>query len=494
MNKTVQNSLRALPGVETLLNEPSLLALQTRLPRSLVTGLVRQVLAEEREALLDAHKDAAAKDRSDELSTASTQAADLLVQRVCARADALVSPTLRPAINASGVLLHTNLGRSVLPKAALEALAETHGSFSTLEYDLQAQGRGSRHDHIEKLICALTGAEAALVVNNNAAAVLLVLSALARGGEVVVSRGELVEIGGSFRIPDIMEQSGADLVEVGTTNRTKIKDYARALSERTCLIAKVHPSNYLISGFTHAATVEELSALAKERGIPLYFDQGTGLLLDLDEVLPPDTQGSWDEPTVSELLERGCDLVSFSGDKLLGSVQAGLIVGKRDQIDCLKAHPLTRALRLDKLSLTALAQTLKLYFTTPLETIPTLRMLSLTSKELLAQTEILALQLTKMLDPSVLVATVVTETGRVGGGTLPGLELVSPALALAPLRGSADKLASWLVHFKKQPIITRIKENRVLLDLRTVQGEDERSLICEALAGYCAAHALRGQA
>ncbi len=492
MNESLQNSLRGLPGVEAVLNEPLVLALQEQLARPLVAEIVRHVIAEERSRLLSEASDAssAATTISSTPSSPATPAAtqEALARAVHARAQALIAPTLCPAINASGVVLHTNLGRSVLPQEAQEAVAAVQSSYSTLEYDLSVQGRGSRHSHVEELLCAITGAEAAMAVNNNAAAVLLVLSALARGGEVIVSRGELVEIGGSFRIPDIMEQSGACMVEVGTTNRTRLKDYAKAIGEHTRLLAKVHPSNYYIGGFTHTTSAEELSDLARRHTLPLYCDQGTGLLVNLREVLPNGAKGSWEEPTVGELLASGCDLVSFSGDKLLGGPQAGISAGKRELIERLKQHPLTRALRLDKLSLAALAATLRLYVEPSLNlaAIPTLHLLSKTREELFAQAEQLASALREQLDPALCTVSVSEEMGRVGGGTLPNLELPNPVVALTPLKGSVDRLASWLINFEKAPIIARVNEGRLLLDVRTLAGERELACIKEALASYAA--------
>jgi L-seryl-tRNA(Ser) seleniumtransferase len=414
-----------------------------------------------------------------------------LAQTVCLRVAALTDPSLKPVINAGGVILHTNLGRSVLCEQAQDVVAEVMEGYSTLEYDLSAQRRGSRHDHIEHLLCAVTGAEAAMAVNNNAAAVLLVLAALARGGEVPVSRGELVEIGGSFRIPDIMEQSGATMVEVGTTNRTALKDYERALSERTALIAKIHPSNYLISGFTRSAGVEELAALARKHDLPLYFDQGTGLLMKLEALLPPGFVGSWDEASVGELLEAGCDLVSFSGDKLLGGPQAGLVVGRREYIERLKAHPLARALRLDKLSLAALAATLRLYLKPEIakEQIPSLRMLSRSVDDLMPLAEFLLASLNEKLaakgGADVARAEISVQPARVGGGTLPALELPSPTVCVLPLKGSVDGLASWLIgRSESLPIIARVFEGQLILDVRTLSGEAEAEIIAETIAHY----------
>lgn len=476
LNEQQKAGLRALPQVEELLKHS---LLRERAPRYGHQALVRQardVIAAAREGIL---ADRGANVDEDSLSNS-------LAQQVAERLEGLQRSSLKPAVNATGVILHTNLGRSVLADVAQAALSAVAGGYSTLEYDVATRDRGSRHDHIERLLCTLTGAEAALVVNNNAAAVVLALSALASGREVLVSRGELVEIGGSFRIPDIMEHSGARMVEVGTTNRTTLKDYERALGEDTALIAKVHPSNYQVKGFTVSACVKDLAILAHDRGLPLFADQGTGLLFNLAETIGCETSGSMEEPTVPELVQAGCDLVSFSGDKLLGGPQAGLIVGRWELVERLKSHPLARAIRLDKLSLAALAATLQLYLeggAARLQ-IPTFRMLAVKDNELHERAQSLCAQLRDGLAPDAATVSVVRVESRVGGGTLPVLGLRSWAVALDEAVGGVECLAQWLAAEHQPPVIGRVSDGRLLLDVRTILDDQELAVVAKALVGY----------
>jgi len=353
------------------------------------------------------------------------------------------APRLRRTINATGVIVHTNLGRAPLPQAALERVREVGEGYSNLEYDLQAGGRGSRHEHLGSVLRQLTGAAAALVVNNNAAAVLLALAALAEGREVIVSRGELIEIGDGFRIPDVLARSGARLVEVGTTNRTRVADYERAISSETAALLRVHPSNFRVIGFTERPGVGELAALARGHGLPLVDDLGSGAITALG-----------DEPSARETVAAGADLVCFSGDKLLGGPQAGIVVGRADLIDQLRRHPLQRALRPDKLTLAALEGTLSLHLDSERarREVPILRMLTEETPQVCSRAERLAR----------LVGGEVEETiARVGGGALPLAEL--PSFACAVEESLAD-----LLRAGEPPVVSVVRDGRCLLDCRTL--------------------------
>jgi L-seryl-tRNA(Ser) seleniumtransferase len=364
-------------------------------------------------------------------------------------------PRLRRALNATGVLVHTNLGRAPLAEAALDRVREVGRGYSNLEYDVTAGTRGSRQDHVVALLRRLTGADAALVVNNNAAALLLALAALADGRQVLVSRGELIEIGDGFRIPDVLARSGAQLVEVGTTNRTRVEDYERAIGEETALLLRVHQSNFRIVGFSALPALGELAAVAERHGIPLVDDLGSGALVDVP-----------DEPSVRESLETGADLVSFSGDKLLGGPQAGIVVGRADLVERLRRHPLQRALRADKLTLAALEGTLGLYLEPEraLQEVPVLRMLVEPSATVLARAERLA----GLVDGSV------EETvGRVGGGAVPLTELPSFACAVE------EELAQPL-RAGEPPVIGVLRDGRLLLDCRALT-DDEVDEVAEAV-------------
>lgn len=386
--------------------------------------------------------------------------AERLVDRARRQLDRRLEQQPRAVINATGVILHTNLGRAPLSRAALDAMERVGGGYSALEFDLEAGTRGSRHEHVSALLRDLTGADDALVVNNNASAVLLALAALATGRDVVISRGELVEIGGGFRIPDVLRESGARLVEVGTTNRTYVEDYDRAIAEDAALVLRVHASNFQVVGFVHSPTLEELVALAHQRGLILVDDLGSGTLIATEQF------GLAHEPTVQESTSAGADLVCFSGDKLLGGPQAGLLVGRKEVIDRLRRHPLVRALRPDKATLAALSATLAHYARgEALREIPVWRMISADAATIHRRAEALAAG-------SDGVCSVVETRAAVGGGSLPGSTLPSFALAVDRADGSAAEIAhrlrSWRV-----PIVSRVADNRALLDLRTVApGQD----------------------
>jgi L-seryl-tRNA(Ser) seleniumtransferase len=436
-------------------------------PRGRVVDTVRAVLAEGRRAVLRAAS-------VEELDALPLDAAALL-PRVRLALEAAGAWRLDRVVNATGVVLHTNLGRAPLGAAALARLAVVAERYSNLELDVRTKTRGSRYEHVDGLLCRLCGAEASLVVNNNAAAVLLALDSLARGREVVVSRGELIEIGGAFRIPEILARSGARLVEVGTTNRTRLADYAGAVTTDTALLLKVHPSNYRVVGFTETVPTAELAALGRARGIPVLEDLGSGCLVDLRG------WGLPREPTVPETVGAGADVVTFSGDKLLGGPQAGLVVGRRALLERLRANPLNRALRIDKLTLAALEATLRAYEdpTTVAREIPTLRMLS----EPAAAVRRRARRVLGRVPASVRAAlglAVVLGRSEVGGGALPLAELPTAALALGTAAHPAAALDGRL-RAGRPPVIGRIAGERLLLDCRTVM-DDEVPSLAAALA------------
>lgn len=389
-------------------------------------------------------------------------------------------PRLTMVINATGVIIHTNLGRSVLPSAAVDSIGSVGGRYSNLEFSLATGERGSRYDHIDDLLRELTGAEASLVVNNNAAAVLLCLETLANKREVIVSRGQLVEIGGSFRIPDIMVRSGSRLVEVGTTNRTHLRDYQDAITETTALLLKVHCSNFRIIGFTSEVSSAELVQLGKEQALPVMEDLGSGCLVDLSRF------GLAREPTVQEVVRSGVDIVTFSGDKLLGGPQAGIIVGKRQYVDRIRNNPLNRALRIDKFTLAGLESVLRLYLdeSRALREIPTLAMIT----EPVAQVEARARDVAQRLSCLVGGACsldIVPVSSRVGGGAMPEQPVASWAVALKPRDISVAQVEELLRH-AHPPVIGRVEKDQLLLDMRTVAG-DELDLLAANLQQALAA-------
>lgn len=379
---------------------------------------------------------------------------------------------LRYVINATGVVLHTNLGRAVLSSAAQKALHRAAAGYSNLELNLTTGQRGSRYSHVVELLKELTGCEDALVVNNNAAAVLLALNTLAQGKEAIVSRGQLVEIGGSFRVPEVMAASGARLVEVGTTNKTYLRDYEQAITEETAVLLKVHTSNYRVIGFTHETSTQELVALAQEKNIPLMEDLGSGLLLDLEKY------GIHGEPTVQRVIQLGVDVVTFSGDKLLGGPQAGIIIGKKKYLEPMKKNPLTRALRVDKLTMAALEGTLREYLAPEkvVEVNPTLRMLTIPGETLRQEAEKLRQLLQKEL-PQVAVE---IEEGysQAGGGSLPTTEIPTYLVTLKPLN-LCEKLMAKRLRLGEPAVLVRLAQGKILLDMRTIlPGEHE--LLVEA--------------
>ena len=389
-----------------------------------------------------------------------------LLERIATRLDQEARPTLRPVFNLTGTVLHTNLGRALLPEAAIEAMVAVARAASNLEYDLADGRRGERDHHVEKLLCALTGAEAAAVVNNNAAAVLLVLNTLAQRKEVPTSRGELIEIGGSFRLPDIMARSGCRLREVGTTNRTHLADYAEAIGPKTGAVLKIHASNYSIEGFTAAVPEAELAQLCRSRGLPFIVDLGSGALVDLRRYGLPH------EPTPAETLAQGADVVTFSGDKLLGGPQAGIIVGRSELVERLRKNPLKRALRVDKMTLAALAALLRIY-TDPdrvAERIPTLRLLARPLAAIRTQAARVQPLLQAALKQTV---EVIDCQSQVGSGAAPTQRIASAGLAIRP---GSDRLAA-AFRALPIPVIGRVQDGAFILDLRCL--EDEAAFVAQ---------------
>jgi len=447
---STRERLRSLPSVEAVLvSEAGRAALQIH-PRPRVVEAIRRVLAGLRARILEGE---AASFSSDALGPALV---------------ALGTPGLRPVLNATGVVLHTNLGRAPLAREAMARVEAVARGYSNLELDLESGERGSRFAPLLEPLRALTGAEDAIVVNNCAAAVLLVLTALAEGREVVVSRGELVEIGGGFRIPDVMRQSHATLVEVGTTNRTRRADYERALSPATALVTKVHRSNFALVGFTEETTVEELARLCQPRGVPLFVDAGSGVLLPLD--LP----GAAPEPTMRSHVEAGADLVAFSGDKLLGGPQAGIVVGRAFWVSRLRAHPLARALRVDKLTVAALEVTLRMVQDGRGDEIPTRAMVLAPEPVLRARADTLR----RHLEDAGVDARVVHVEGQVGGGTLP---LARPRSWACVLEGEAEAIATRL-RTGEPSVVARIEDGRLVLDVRCIEEPDLAPLAAAVVA------------
>ena len=448
--------LRELPSVDRLLHSSKSAELLARFGRAYVARHCREVLAELRSRIRDGAAPAPA-----ECEDAA------VLEQVARRMDAESAPGLTPVINATGTLLHTNLGRALLAEPAIEAIARAARRPVALEYDMTAGERGRRESVVEPLLTGLTGAEAATVVNNNAAAVLLALNTLAEGREVIVSRGELVEIGGAFRIPEIMAKSGAVLREVGTTNRTHPRDYEAAIGPNTGLLLKVHPSNYRLIGFTAEVSLSELTVIGRRHNLPVMEDLGSGALIDFSP------RGLPKEPVVRERIAAGADLVTFSGDKVLGGPQSGLIVGRRDHIGAIARNPLHRALRCDKLTLAALDATLRLYQQAPdvFAAIPALTALTRPLDEVDAAARRAAARLTDALGPGYRVE-VEDSTSQVGSGALPAEEIPTRVVVVSHEHLSAGSIAA---RFRgaHPPIIGRIKDGRFLLDARTVSSPDD---------------------
>ncbi len=453
-----QQVLRKIPSVEDILSTKEMVDLLTIYPRTVVVEAVRRGLRRLREDILSREDLTLPEDMDFSF--------EALLPRFQKEIDLQVQPHLRRVINATGIVIHTNLGRAPLHPLALKQMVAVAKGYSNLEYDLVRGERGDRYSHVEEILCRLSGAESALVVNNNAGAVLLCLNTLAEGREVIISRGELVEIGGAFRIPDVMKRSGAFLKEVGTTNRTHLQDYERAMGPETALLLKVHTSNFRVMGFTSEVSLDELVRLGEKHHLPVMEDLGSGCWVDLSRL------GLEKEPTVQEAIRTGVDLITFSGDKLLGGPQAGIILGKKDTLDSIKINPLTRALRIDKLTLAALEATLHLYLDErrAMTEIPTLHMLGLTMKRLRSRGKRLLKRLQGKVEGQIQMA-LKEEVSQTGGGALPLQELPTMALSLKPSTFSVNRMEEEL-RKATPPIISRIRKDELILDMRTVFDEE----------------------
>ena len=450
---------RMIPAVDRLLDSTDLKEISSHYPRNLILRAINEVLDEVRKGIENGNN-------IDQSSVGIETISGIVKQRL----DLLARSSLRQVINATGVVIHTNLGRSILAERVLDMFRPLSGGYSNLEYDLKQGKRGSRYTHVEGILKELTLAEAAMVVNNNAAAVLISLETLAKGREVIISRGELVEIGGSFRVPDVMKKSGARMVEVGTTNKTHLRDYEEAIGPDTALLLKVHKSNFQMVGFTEEVKTSHLSELGKRYGLPVMEDLGSGCLVDLSKY------GLMRESTVQEVLADGADLVTFSGDKLLGGPQAGIILGRKDLVEEIKRNQLNRALRIDKLTLLALEETLKIYRDerTALKEIPTLKMICQPYASLKKK----ASRLIRMIgNPGSenFDLDLVDGISRVGGGALPLMDLSTRLLRLTPGKMSAHSMDEWLKSFDP-PIIVRVEQNNVVLDVRTIQNKELKTV------------------
>ncbi|HEX3015808.1 MAG TPA: L-seryl-tRNA(Sec) selenium transferase [Desulfobacteria bacterium] len=447
MNQLKKTLLREIPAVSELLAHPQIRELTVPLQR--VTAAIQTVLTGIRQAIL-----------SDDGQTKPPLQLDAIVQDVLKLVSNQFSPSLKKVINATGVVLHTNCGRSPLHPEVLEFMNLTSAGYSNLELDLQTGRRGSRYTHVEELVCKLTGAEAAMAVNNNAAAVLLVMHALAQDKDVIVSRGELVEVGGSFRIPEVLKAGGARLIEVGTTNKTWLRDYAAAVTENTALLLKVHTSNFRVIGFTQSVTSQELVEMAHAQGLIVVEDLGSGTLADVGQFGLPY------EPTVQDVVDAGVDLVTFSGDKLLGGPQAGIIAGKRKLIERLRTDQLTRALRIDKLTLAALEATLRIYLAERYQEIPTIAMLSLGQTELAERARNLA-ELLKGETGTAADISVEKGYSQVGGGSLPTAKPETYVVAVKPHLTSVSALEKF-IRTNDHPVLAYVQNDKLMLDVRTL--------------------------
>jgi L-seryl-tRNA(Ser) seleniumtransferase len=456
--------LRQIPSVDELLTQPRLASLAKRVDRAVLLEITRATLADLR-----------ARITGDQQTLILALDTTALEEHITSTVEQILSRSLQPVINATGVILHTNLGRAPLTEAAVEEFRRTATQYSNLEYDLEAGARGKRDVHTAQLIERLTGAESAIVVNNCAAAVLLVLAALAKGGEVIVSRSELIEIGDGFRIPEIMAESGATLREVGTTNRTRIADYEGALNQNTRVLLRVHPSNFQITGFTEKPTLEELASLSQRSRLPLVEDLGSGCLVDL-------SAAGISEPLVRHSIDAGVSVVMFSGDKLLGGPQAGIIAGKKEIVTRIRRHPLFRALRVGKLTTAALEATLGAYLRGSLDEIPSLRMIRSTLQELRRRAENFLRELTPELPLGEIELEITDGTSLAGGGSTPTQSLPTKIIRVASARHSAAQLEQRL---RRSPtgisVVARVEDDHLVLDLRTVFPEQEPQLV-KALA------------
>jgi L-seryl-tRNA(Ser) seleniumtransferase len=456
LSKNQQEMLRMLPGVDHIKDLCAARPFFKDIPKSVLVNAIRKVLDTMRSRILESETGVTGENLAD----------DPIIGAVSTEVTRATSPNLKPLVNATGVVVHTNLGRSLLPEAVLQNISVIAGRYSNLEYDLDAGKRGSRHASVEDLLCEISGAEAALAVNNNAGAVLLCLETFARNKEVIVSRGELVEIGGSFRVPDVMAKSGGILREVGTTNRTHLRDYETAIGENTALLLKVHRSNYSVIGFTAEVSLKELVELGAGHEIPVMEDLGSGTFIDFSKY------GLTREPTVQDSVASGTDVVTFSGDKLLGGPQAGIIVGKKPIVDMIKQNPLARALRIDKLTLAALESTLRLYRDEEkaVHTIPTLRMLTMPIEAIEERSSKLAEAL-QTVGQSRMDINLIEGSSKAGGGALPMMELPSRCLRIQVQGMSANALEKRMRR-NHPPVIGRIEDDAFIIDPRTLDQED----------------------
>lgn len=454
--------LRRIPGVDTLLQEPELKLLSRQMGKQTITSVIREELEKVRKKIISCEN----PEEGEALLSG-------LRKQIYQQAEKKNQPSFQRVINAAGILLHTNLGRAPLGSRQIEAAYQAMTGYCNLEYELEEGKRGKRQSHYQELICQVTGGEAAVAVNNNAAAVTLILAALARNREVVVSRGELVEIGGHFRIPEVMEESGSILRETGCTNRTRIEDYRNAVTENTAALLKVHTSNYKIVGFTESPSVEELAEAGKEYHIPVIVDLGSGVLVNLEK------SGLPHEPTVSEMLEKGADIVCFSGDKLLGGPQAGIITGKKEYIEKIENHPLMRAMRLDKCTTAVLEATFREYLDEEnvWENIPVLKMIRRQKEDLKSQAEEIRKALLKSGCRGEI--KVQEDTSMIGGGSLPGEVLSDFSVSIKPEKESTEAFSARLRR-QSVPVIGQIKNDRVFFHMRTVFSE-EKEILTEML-------------
>ena len=460
MNKNIL--YRNIPKVDVLLENPRIVKLIKKYHRDVIVDIIREEINKLRTFIKE----------NDDISLIEEKTSQL-VENITKSTEKIYSYNLRKVINGSGTILHTNLGRAIISKKHANYLSEVVTNYSNLEYNLEEGKRGERYSHFEKLICKITGAEAAMAVNNNAAAVMLVLSSMAKEKEVIVSRGELVEIGGKFRIPDVMKSSNAHLVEVGTTNKTHLEDYSDAITENTGALLKVHTSNFKILGFTESVSVEELSKLSKEKDIPIIEDIGSGVLIDLSKY------GLKYEPTVQDSIKAGVDIVSFSGDKLLGGPQAGIIVGKKKYIDKMKKNPLTRAFRIDKFTATVLEMIFHEYLNeeNAIKNIPVLSLITKDIKEIEESAIKLYEKLSNLKDAADI--KVEDTLSQIGGGSLPTEKIKSKCISIVPKNISTASLEEQL-RLNENPVVARISDDKLIIDMRCIL-EDEIEILAEKI-------------
>ena len=473
-NKSKRELFAVLPSVDEVLSDNRVIELCTKLPRSIILDSIRNTVEEYRKKIISL--------KDEDIDTFKIEEDDIIVDSI-SRSMREYELSLKKVINATGIVVHTNLGRSLLSENIKEELWNAASRYSNLEYNIEEGHRGSRYNHLTAMIRRITGAEDVLVVNNNAAAVLLVLSTMAKGGEAIVSRGELVEVGGAFRIPSIMSLSGADLVEVGSTNKTHYSDYEDAITENTKVLMKVHTSNYKIVGFSESVSLEEMRELGDKYDLPVVEDLGSGVFIDLSKY------GMSYEPTVFDSINKGVDVVSFSGDKMLGGPQAGIIVGKKKYIERMKKNQLTRALRVDKMTIAALEATLRFYLDEEkaIKNIPTLRMLTYTYEELRKKADILYNTIKGAMEEYKIELDISVEDckGQVGGGSMPTEELNSVAVVMKPVGIGVSKFEEKL-RLSDSHIIARVYDDKYVLDVRTIfeeQFDEIAREIVKALGG-----------